>query len=114
MNSMVIDFSTIFLARNHVIFVALSIILVSTAVPSLQIANAKNTTASTSPFTQRLPLAASSAPNQTNTSGLSSLSPSAPTTRIFNIYTTHVTGFNETKGVQKANLTSDQRSRTRT
>src|SRR5215469_14712473 len=50
MNSKVIDFSTVFLARNHAIFVALSIILVSIAVPSSQMASAKNTTASTSPF----------------------------------------------------------------
>src|SRR5215469_2564446 len=110
MNSMVIDFSTVFLTRNHAIFVAISIILVSTAVPSSQMASAKNTTASTSPFTQRLPLPTSRTPNQTDTSGLSSLSPSAPTTRIFNLYTTHVTGFNETKGVLKSNLTSDQYS----
>ena len=96
MNSKVIDFSTVLLARNHAIFVALSIILVSIAVPSSQTASAKNTTASTLPLTsmQRLPLAASS----------------TPTTRIFNIYSTHVTGFNETKGVQKGNLTSDQYS----
>ena len=112
MNSKVIDFGTVLLARNHAIFLILSIILVSSAVASSQMVNAKNTTAPTSPFTstQRLPLAASSTQNQTNTSGLSSLSPSAPTTRIFNIYSTHVTGFNETKGVQKENLTSDQYS----
>jgi plastocyanin len=114
MNSRVIDFGTVLLARNHAIFLILSIILVSSAFASSQMANAKNTTASTSPFTststQGLPLAASSTPNQTNTSGLSSLSPSTPTPRIFNIYSTHVTGFNETKGVQKANLTSDQYS----
>ena len=99
MNSKVIDFGTVLLARNHAIFVILSIILVSTAVASSQLASAKNTTVS-----------ASSTTNQTNTSGLSSLSPSAPTTRIFNIYSTHVTGFNQTKGVQKENLTSDQYS----
>ena len=44
-----------------------------------------------------------------NTSA-STLSSTAPTTRIFNIFTTDVSGFNETKGVQKANLTSDQYS----
>ena len=110
MNSKVIDFGTVLLARNHAIFLILSIILVSSAVASSQMADAKNTTASTSPSTQRLALAASSTANETNTSGLSSLSPSAPTTRIFNIYSTHVTGFNQTKGVQKANLTSDQYS----
>jgi len=32
------------------------------------------------------------------------------TTKIFNIYNTHVLGFNETKGVLKANVTSDQYS----
>ena len=98
MNSKLIDFGTVLLARNHAIFVVLAIIL-STAIASSQMASAKNTT-----------LAASSTTNQTNTSGLSSMSPSTPTTRIFNIYSTHVTGFNETKGVQKANLTSDEYS----
>jgi plastocyanin len=38
------------------------------------------------------------------------MSASTPTTRIFNIYSTHVTGFNETRGVQKDNLTSDEYS----
>ena len=111
MNSKLIDFGTVLLARNHAIFVVLAIIL-STAIASSQMASAKNTTVSTSPLTstQRLSLAASSTTNQTNTSGLSSMSPSTPTTRIFNIYSTHVTGFNETKGVQKANLTSDEYS----
>ena len=98
MNSKLIDFGTVLLARNHAIFVVLTIIL-STAIASSQMASAKNTTVS-----------ASSTTNQTNTSGLSSMSPSTPTTRIFNIYSTHVTGFNETKGVQKGNLTSDQYS----
>lgn len=98
MNSKLIDFGTVLLARNHTIFVVLTIIL-STAIASSQMASAKNTTVS-----------ASSTTNQTNTSGLSSMSPSTPTTRIFNIYSTHVTGFNETKGVQKANLTSDEYS----
>src|SRR5215469_4073713 len=98
MNSKLIDFGTVLLARNHAIFVVLTIIL-STAIASSQMASAKNTTVS-----------ASSTTNQTNTSGLSSMSPSTPTTRIFNIYSTHVTGFNETKGVQKANLTSDEYS----
>ena len=104
MNSKLIDFGTVLLARNHAIFVVLAIIL-STAIASSQMASAKNTTVSTSPLTstQRLPLAA-------NTSGLSSMSASTPTTRIFNIYSTHVTGFNETKGVQKGNLTSDEYS----
>jgi nitrous oxide reductase len=112
MNSKTIDFGIVLLIRNHAIFVILSTILVSTAVASSQMASAKNTTASTLPFasTQRLPLAASSNPNQANTSSLSSLSQSATTIRIFNIYTTHVTGFNEIKGVQKANLTDDQYS----
>jgi nitrous oxide reductase len=107
MNSKLIDFGTVLLARNHAIFVVLTIIL-GTSIASSQMADAKNTTASTSPFTstQRLPLAASSTTNQTNTS----MSPSTPTTRIFNIYSTHVPGFNETKGVQKANLMSDQYS----
>jgi plastocyanin len=41
--------------------------------------------------------------------GLSSLDPS-PTTRVFNLYNTHVLGFNETKGIQKAHLQSDQYS----
>ena len=111
MNSKLIDFGTVLLARNHAIFVVLTIIL-GTSTVSSQMADAKNTTASTSPFTstQRVPLAASSTTNQTNASGLSSMSPSAPTTRIFNIYSTHVPGFNETKGVQKANLMSDQYS----
>src|SRR5215467_2865308 len=110
MNSKLIDFGTVLLARNHVIFVVLATIL-STAIASSQMASAKNTTVSTSPFTstKRLTLAASSTTNQTN-SGLSSMSPSTPTTRIFNIYSTHVTGFNETKGVQKGNLTSDEYS----
>ena len=98
MNSKLIDFGTVLLARNHVILVVLAIIL-STAIASSQMASAKNTTVS-----------ASSTTNQTNTSGQSSMSPSTPTTRIFNIYSTHVTGFNETKGVQKGNLTSDQYS----
>ncbi|MGC2570969.1 MAG: hypothetical protein WA364_05605 [Candidatus Nitrosopolaris sp.] len=109
MNSKLIDFGTVLLARNHTIFVVLTIIL-STAIASSQMASAKNTTVSTSPFTKRMTLVASSTTNQTNTSGLSSMSPSTPTTRIFNIYSTHVTGFNETKGVQKANLTSDEYS----
>jgi nitrous oxide reductase len=98
MNSKLIDFGTVLLARNHTIFVVLTIIL-STAIASSQMASAKNTTVS-----------ASSTTNQTNTSVLSFMSPSTPTTRIFNIYSTHVTGFNETKGVQKANLTSDEYS----
>src|SRR5262249_130371 len=106
MNSKLIDFGTVLLARNHVIFVVLAIIL-STAIASSQMASAKNTTVSTSPFTKKMTLVASSATNQTNTSGLSSMSPSTPT-RIFNIYSSHVTGFNETKGVQKGNLTSDE------
>jgi len=111
MNSKLIDFGTVLLARNHVIFVFLAMIL-STAIASSQMASAKNTTVSTSPFTstKRLTLAASSTTNQTKTSGLSSMSPSTTTTRIFNIYSTHVTGFNETKGVQKGNLTSDEYS----
>src|SRR5215468_3338360 len=106
MNSKLIDFGTVLLARNHAIFVVLAIIL-STVIASSQMASAKYTTVSASSLTstQRLPLA-----NQTNTSGLSSMSPSTPTTRIFNIYSTHVTGFNETKGVQKGNLTSDEYS----
>jgi heme/copper-type cytochrome/quinol oxidase subunit 2 len=41
--------------------------------------------------------------------GPSSLDPS-PTTRVFNLYNTHVLGFNETKGIKKAYLTSDQYS----
>jgi nitrous oxide reductase len=41
--------------------------------------------------------------------GLSSIDTS-PTTRVFNLYNTHVLGFNETKGIQKAKLTSDQYS----
>jgi len=82
MNSKLIDFGTVLLARNHVIFVVLAIIL-STAIASSQMASAKNTT----------------------------MSPSTPgDTRIFNIYSTHVTGFNETKGVQKGKLTSDEYS----
>ncbi|MFZ0513438.1 MAG: cupredoxin domain-containing protein [Candidatus Nitrosopolaris sp.] len=59
--------------------------LVSTAIASSQMASAQNTSPS---------LAVSS----------------APTTRIFYIFNTDVPGFNETKGVQKANLTSDQYS----
>jgi nitrous oxide reductase len=111
MNSKTIDLGIVLLTRNHAIFVILSIILVSTAVASSQMASAKNTEASTSPFTStQRQVAASNTPNQTNASGLSSLSQSATTIRIFNIYTTHVTGFNEIKGVQKANLTDDQYS----
>src|SRR5215831_1605456 len=104
-----IDFGTVLLARNHAIFVVLAIIL-STAIASSQMASAKNTTVSTSLFTstKRLTLDASSTTNQTNTSRLSSMS--LPDTRIFNIHSTHVTGFNETKGVQKGNLTSDEYS----
>ena len=45
----------------------------------------------------------------TKNQGLSSLDPS-PTTRVFNLYNTHVLGFNETKGIQKAHLQSDQYS----
>lgn len=41
--------------------------------------------------------------------GLSSLDP-FPTTRIFNLYNTHVLGFNETKAIQKTHLESDQYS----
>jgi hypothetical protein len=64
--------------RNQVITIALSVILTSTAITSLQAANAQNTSTST-----------------------------AATTKIFYIYNTNVLGFNETKGIQKANLTSD-------
>jgi hypothetical protein len=38
---------------------------------------------------------------------LSAFTSTTATTRICNIFTTEVPGFNETKGVQKANLTSD-------
>jgi len=41
--------------------------------------------------------------------GVSSLD-SSPTTRVINLYNTHVLGFNETKGIQKAHLQSDQYS----
>jgi nitrous oxide reductase len=41
--------------------------------------------------------------------GLSSFDTS-PTTMVFNLYNTHVLGFNETKGIQKAHLESDQYS----
>jgi nitrous oxide reductase len=64
--------------RNQGITIALSVILTSTAITSLQAANAQNTSTST-----------------------------AATTKIFYIYNTNVLGFNETKGIQKANLTSD-------
>ena len=50
MNSKLIDLGTVLLARNHVIFMVLAIIL-STAIASSQMASAKNTTVSTSPFT---------------------------------------------------------------
>jgi nitrous oxide reductase len=68
--------------KNQTIIVILSVMLASTAMPSLQMANAQN--------------------NSTPT-----LSSTTPTTRIFDIYNTNVQGFNETKGIQKANLTSD-------
>jgi nitrous oxide reductase len=45
----------------------------------------------------------------TKNQGLSSVDPS-PTTRVFNLYNTHVLGFNETKGIRKAHLQSDQYS----
>jgi nitrous oxide reductase len=45
----------------------------------------------------------------TKNQGLSSLDTS-PTTRVFNLYNTHVLGFNETKGIQKTHLESDQYS----
>jgi hypothetical protein len=79
MNSKVIHFGTVLLARNHVIFLILSIILVSSAVASSQMADAKNTTASTSPFTatQRVPTKASIA-NQRRKKASTSLSPIAP------------------------------------
>jgi nitrous oxide reductase len=86
--------------RNHV-FVVLCVMLVYTAFTS-QMACAKNIS------TQRPSLAVSSTTNQISMTELSRSS--APTTRIFNIFTTDVPGFNETKGVQKANLTSDQYS----
>ena len=40
--------------------------------------------------------------------GAKDISPSSSTTKVFNIYNTDVPGFNETKGVQKANLVSDE------
>ncbi len=70
------------LTRNQAIIVILAVILTSTAMPSLRMANAQN--------------------NSTTT-----LSSTTPTTKIFYIYNTNVLGFNETKGTQKANLTSD-------
>jgi nitrous oxide reductase len=45
----------------------------------------------------------------TKNQALSSLDAS-PTTRVFNLFNTHVLGFNETKGIQKTHLQSDQYS----
>ena len=70
--------------KNQAIIVALSVILVGTTIASSQMSSAKNTSKST--LTWAL----------------------TTTTKIFNIYNTHVLGFNE--GVLKANLTSDQYS----
>lgn len=99
-------------ARTPVIFAALSVMLLSTT--SSQMASGKNILASTLPLTsiQRPSLAELSPTKQINMTGATSPLSTfpAPTTRIFNIYTSHVTGFNETRGVQKANLTSDQYS----
>ncbi len=94
--------------RANLIFAALSIMLVSTA--SSQILTAKITSASTATLT--LTNRQASPTKQVNTTELTSniSGSSGPTTRIFNIYTTHVPGFNEIKGVQKANLTDDQYS----
>ena len=77
-----IDFMTSTVTRNQLVIGALSVILASTAITSLQVANAQNNSTAT-------------------------LSSTTPTTRIFYIYNTNVLGFNETKGIQKANLTSD-------
>jgi nitrous oxide reductase len=71
--------------KNRLIFVVLSVMLVSTIIAYSRVTSAKNNSTST-------------------------LTSPAPTTRIFNILTTKVPGFNESKGVQKANLTSDQYS----
>jgi nitrous oxide reductase len=73
-------------SKNQAIIVVLFVILVSTTIAPLQMASAKNTYKSTL------------------TSAVTT------TTKIFNIYNTHVLGFNETKGVLEANLTSDQYS----
>lgn len=73
-------------SKNQAIIVALFVILVSTVIAPAQMASAKNISKSTL------------------TSALDT------TTKIFNIYNTHVLGFNETKGVLKANLSSDQYS----
>jgi nitrous oxide reductase len=71
-------------SKNQAIIVALFVMLVSTTIAPSQMASAKNTSKSTLTSTT--------------------------TTKLFNIYNTHVLGFNETKGVLKANLTSDQYS----
>ena len=68
--------------RNQTIIVILSVMLASTSMPSLQMANAQN---NSTPM----------------------LSSTTQTTKIFYIYNTNVPGFNGTKGIQKANLTSD-------
>ena len=73
-------------SNNQAIIVALFVILVSTTIAPSQMTSAKNTSKSTL------------------TSAVTT------NTKIFNIYNTHVLGFNETKGVLKANLTSDQYS----
>jgi len=72
-------------SKNQVIIVALFVILVNTTISS-EMASAKN------------------ASKSTLTSALTN------TTKIFNIYNTHVLGFNQIKGVLEANLTSDQYS----
>jgi hypothetical protein len=65
-------------SKNQAIIVALFVILVSTTIAPSQIASAKNT------------------------SKLTLTSAIITTTKVFNIYNTHVLGFNETKGVLKA------------
>jgi plastocyanin len=93
--------------RANLILAALSIVLVSIA--SSQILTAEITSASALPLTSTAELSSTKQVNMTElTSSISGFL--APTTRTFNIYTTHVPGFNEIKGVQKANLTDDQYS----
>lgn len=65
----------------------------TSAIMSIRMVNAQN-----------IPLTSTS-----KSQGLSSHDPSL-TTRVFNLYNTHVLGFNETKGIQKSKLTSDQYS----
>lgn len=92
--------------RYHAIIIVLSLILMSTAITSSQLASAKDTSSSTLTSTQKASPVVSNTTHQTNMTERSSV----PITRIFNIYNTHVLGFNNTKEVQKANLTSDQYS----